>query len=265
MKTVTIEELLSWAFVHELTKGGGIEGIANGNSAWRMISELGTRVSTGAFGGGENYFIEQGEPHADAVEVGMAVADLRHCAIVVPVGWNPLPDWTGDEVFARLTAEAIATACARLSARPAAVQAGHLVALVVGTAVLGREPDWQAEPPKVRMVEHAGQPAWFVRREQLDSLGRPITVEVDGRNPRTRKPFAGAYRKFEFSADPAGDILGRLDHQLWVAALMRLHAQLLPRLVAHRLVPPVRPLAPWASTAAGGFVALCPKVDRIAC
>jgi hypothetical protein len=37
MKTVTMEELLTWAFVHELPKGGGVDGLDNANSAWRML------------------------------------------------------------------------------------------------------------------------------------------------------------------------------------------------------------------------------------
>ncbi|PRD42333.1 hypothetical protein C5748_16175 [Phyllobacterium phragmitis] len=37
MKTKTIEELLTWAFTDELTKGGGVDGLDNLHSAWRQM------------------------------------------------------------------------------------------------------------------------------------------------------------------------------------------------------------------------------------
>lgn len=261
MKTVTIEELLSWAFVHELPKGGGVEGLVNSNSAWSSIL-LGTRVSSSSSGGsfGGNYFIEQGEPSDDALAVGEAVRDLRHLDMVVPAGWYPLEDWATDAQSADLAREAVRRVLDRLAKRPAASQTEHLVSLVVGTAVLGRDPDWQAPMPKVRMVERGGMPAWFVTRDQKDSFGRAMRVELDGRNPKSRRPLPGAYRKFEFSIDPAGDIMGRLDYQLWVAALRSLRAGLSTRLVAHRLLPVDRPFAPWviAATSAPVDLALRP-------
>ena len=83
MRTVTIEELLSWAFVHELPKGGGVDGLANANSAWRMLqasswgkitsfAELMTLVDTGFSDGSGNYLFEQGAPHDDALALGEA-------------------------------------------------------------------------------------------------------------------------------------------------------------------------------------------------
>lgn len=248
MKTVTIEELLSWAFVHELPKGGGVEGLVNGNSAWGMIM-LGTRVSCSAPGSGsaENYFIEQGEPNEDALTVGEAVRDLRHCEIVVPPDWMPLSDWTLDDVSGDLARAAIARVIARVEARTPAHRAEHLIGLVVGTAVLGREPDWQADQPKVRMVERGGKPAWFVIREQNDGFGRTIQVEVDGFSAKAQRPVKGAYRKHEFSVDPSGDIMGRLDRQLWHAALLHLELTLAPRLVAHRLTASDQVASPWSA------------------
>jgi hypothetical protein len=102
MKTVTIEELLTWAFVHELPKGGGVDGLDNANSAWRMLeasswgkitsfAELGALIDTG--GNGNNYFIEQGEPHEDAVTIGRAVAGLQRCDVAIPANWPALADW----------------------------------------------------------------------------------------------------------------------------------------------------------------------------
>lgn len=253
MKTVTIEELLSWAFVHELPKGGGVDGLDNANSAWRMLqasswgkvsdwAELMTLVDQGR-GDGENYFIEQGEPHEDAIVAGEAAARLGEAEIIVPEGWRPLEDWPrGDETFDRLKNEAVAAAVERFRLRPRQRRSSHLVSLVVGTAVLGRRPDHVAEPPKMRMVGRGGRPAWFVRRQMSDTLGNVHEVEVDGYNKRTGRPLKGAYRRYSFSDDPAGDILSRLDWQLWVAALRLIEAEIARKLVSHRL-------ATWECTA----------------
>jgi hypothetical protein len=260
MKTVTIEELLTWAFVHELPKGGGTDGLANANSAWRMLqasswgkvtafAELMTMIDVDR-GGGDNFWIDQGEPHDDALAVGEAVAALAGCDIVIPVGWNALADWPDDD---GLVMPAVAQAVEQFSLRPPMRRAAGIVNLVVGTAILGREPGWDAEPSKVRMVERAGRPAWFVVRTMTDSLGQAFELEVDGFNARTQRPMRGAYRKYEFSISPAGDILARLDYQIWVAALRLLTERLADKLVDHRLVPCERAMTPWLDRDRGGI------------
>ncbi|TPL30190.1 hypothetical protein [Mesorhizobium sp. B2-4-7] len=251
MKTVTIEELLTWAFVHELPKGGGVDGLDNANSAWRMLeasswgkitsfAELGALIDTG--GGGNNYFIEQGEPHDDAVAVGRAVAGLARCDVAIPANWHALADWPDTEGMADA---AVKRAVDRYMVRTPRRRAAGIVSLVVGTAILGREPDYGAEPSKVRMVERAGAPAWFVMKRVTDENGQTYDIEVNGFNLRSRRPMPGAYRKYEFSTDPTGDILGRLDYQIWVAALRRLEAEIATQLVAHRLVAGDRSMTPW--------------------
>lgn len=254
MKTVTMEELLTWAFVNELPKGGGVDGLDNANSAWRMLeasswgkitsyAELGTVVDTGR---GDNFLFEQGEPHEDAVTLGRAVAGLAACDIVLPPGWNPLADWPDEDgMTADLAADAVAKVRKRIEERTQARRGTEMVSLVVGTAILGRAPDWTAEPSKVRMVERSGKPAWFVKRTMTDALGRRYDIEVDGYNPRTQRPQRGAYRKHELSTDPTGDILSRLDHQIWVAVNRRLERELAGHLVDHRLVAEERSMTPW--------------------
>ncbi|MDX8513544.1 hypothetical protein [Mesorhizobium captivum] len=251
MKTVTIEELLTWAFVHELPKGGGVEGLDNANSAWRMLeasswgkitsfAELGALVDSGT--GNGNFFIEQGEPHDDAVTVGRAVARLSACDVAIPANWHALADWPETDGMADA---AVKKAVARFMVRTAHRRAAGIVSLIVGTAILGREPDYQAEPSKIRMIERGGKPAWFVMRRMQHEDGQAYDLEVDGYNGRTQRPVKGAYRKYEFSVDPTGDILGRLDYQMWVAALRRLEAEIMADLVAHRLVHSDRSMTPW--------------------
>lgn len=270
MKTVTIEELLSWAFVHELPKGGGVDGLDNANSAWRMLeasswgkitafAELGAMIDTG--GGGNNYFIEQGEPHDDAVVVGRAVAGLSRCDVSVPAGWNALADWPDTDGMAQ---GAVDEAVKRYMVRTQHRRAANIVSLVVGTAILGREPDFQAEPSKTRMVERSGKPAWFVMRRMTDGNGQTYDLEVHGYNERTQRPVKGAYRKYEFSTDPTGDILGRLDYQIWVAALRRLEAEIVTQLVAHRLVFSDRSMTPWLDADRPGVAIVDMAADGLA-
>lgn len=262
MKTVTMEELLTWAFVNELPKGGGVDGLDNANSAWRMLeasswgkitsyAELGTLIDRS---GGTNYFIEQGEPHEDAVTVGRAVAQLSACDIVLPAMWNPLADWPDDDAtMTALAADAVARVRKRIEERTQARRGSEMVSLVVGTAILSRAPDWTAEPSKVKLVERGGQPAWFVKRVMIDAFGNRHEIEVDGRSGRDRRPVRGAYRKYELSTAPDGDILSRLDHQIWVAVNRRLETELAGHLIDHRLVAEERSMTPWLAREGQGI------------
>jgi hypothetical protein len=266
VKTATIEELLTWAFVHELPKGGGVEGLANPNSAWRTIYELGTRVQNNRVpgsGGSENYFIEQGEPAPDAEAVAYAVRGLARLDVVIDEGWSPLADWPPlPPAGAFLVDEAVEHALAHYRSRPVETRREAIVTIVAGTACLGKMPDFSAEPSRVRMVERGGMPAWFVHRQTVDANGATVVMEVDGRNPRTRKPFAGAYRKYELSHDPLGDILGRLDYQIWVAALRWLEREVGPQLVAHRVAACDRSMTPWLDRDAGGVALTDPSTKK---
>lgn len=250
MKTVTIDELLTWAFVHELPKGGGVEGLANPNSAWGMIVELGTRVSTGRQGmpgQSENYFIEQGEPHDDALAVGEAVARLACCDVMFSPDWRPLADWPSDDpTFERLTRDAEARAQAAFLARQPERRSAHLVNLVVGQAILGGMPDTGAEPRRVKLVERRGKPAWFIMKSVDDpTTGQPHRMEVDGYDGKKGRPLRGAYRRHEFSDDPLGDILGRMDYQIWVAAMRFLQRDIGAALIGHRLGHSGLSMTPW--------------------
>jgi len=256
MKTMAIEEMLAWAFVHELPKGGGVDGLDNVNSAWRMLqasswgkitnwAELMTTIDAPGRDH-DNFLLEQGAPHDDALLVGEAVADLAHCEIVVPAGWDPLPDWPQhDDRMPGLTAQAVERAVERFTLRPRIRRAAHLVSLVIGSAVLGREPGWAAPVPAIKMVERAGRPAWFMAKQVRDVFGRANEIEVDGFNRKAGRPYRGAYRKYEFSDDPVADIMARLDRELWAAALRRVHDRVANQLVSHRLSESEIVARPW--------------------
>lgn len=256
MRSVTIDELLSWAFVHELPKGGGVDGLDNANSAWRMLqasswgkvtswAELMTSIDLPARDH-DNFLIEQGAPHDDALIVGEAVAELVACDMIIPEGWHPLPDWVlSDPLIAGLASEAIAAAVDRFCLRPPRRRAAHLVSIVIGTAVLGREPAWDAPQPSIRMVEKAGQPAWFISQPKKDVFGREAMIETDGYDKKAGRPRPGAYRRYEFSTSPVGDIMARLDRELWGVALGLLERVLANRLTGHRFMPSGIETRPW--------------------
>lgn len=274
MRSTTITELLTWAFVHELPKGGGVDGLDNQNSAWRMLqasswgkvtawAELMATVDMGR-GSADNFMIEQGAPHDDAMVIGEIVAELGKYEIVIPEGWSPLPDWPQDDkVLAALRDDAVARAVERFTLRPALRRSHHLVSLVVGSAVLCREPGFEAPVPAMRMISRGGRPAWFRQREFVDAFRRRTLVEVDGYNLKAGRPHRDAYRKYEFSDDPVGDILGRLDRELWAVALHQIARIARRRLTDHRLLPTDVDIAPWGDV--GPRIGLtAPKVKKAA-
>lgn len=251
MKTVTIEELLVWAFVHELPKGGGADGLDNIHSAWRQLeasswgkilgyAELMTLVDRDRPAPGT--WVEQGAPHEDALEIGRAVADLAKYDVMFPEGWNPVGDWAEQ---GELTRDAVARAVERFSLRPVGKRGASIVSLVISTAILGRVPDYSAPEPEHVRIERNGHPAWFMRRIATDAFGREYSLEVDGYNHRTKRPQRGAYYKYEQQPDPLSDILGRIDYQIWVAALKELESAVANTLTDHRMTYSTLSATPW--------------------
>lgn len=262
MKTITIEELLHWAFVHELGKGGGVNGLDHSGSAWRQMNssswglvsdyaELCTLIDRDR--SANDMWIEQGAPHDDALEVGQAVKELANLEVVFPKGLALLSDWPethglGDEV--------IAHAISRYKLRTPQARQSHIIGLVISTAVMNRIPDFEVPVPEIQMITRKGNASWFRSEERQDAFGRNFNIEVDGYNYRSRRPYADAYRKYEFLTDPVSDILGRIDYQVWVAALKYLESSLMARLVNHRLVHTDLSYTPWNNGYDGDGVGL---------
>jgi hypothetical protein len=248
MKTVSIEDLLHWAFTFELPKAQSRaeDGGAGVRSAWQTLTnfgELGTLIdrSPNQYGLIPGYVFE-GEPHPDAVAVGEAVRDLADVRFEIPAGWNPLLEF--DDPHGLIEAE-VAAVVDELQQKPDFLAGRHMIALVTTSAVLKRGPDWHAETPEYRMVESRGKPRWFVTVMKRDRSGREIEVEQDGMDRKSMRPKPGAYRKWELEYPLRSDILSRLDWQLWQDALMRLADNLPPRLVAHSLRPFMAKRSPW--------------------
>jgi len=246
MKTISIEELLSWAFLFELPKAEVEKtGIGQVRSGWQSLSnfgELGTLIDrTPNLYGLIPDFIE-GDPHPDAIAVGDAVRDLVNVRFEIPDGWNPLPDF--DDPHGLIAAE-VAAVVDELQQKPDVLAGRHMIALVTTSAVLKRGPDWYADKPEYRMVESRGKARWFVTVMKRDRLGREIEVEEDGMDRKSMRPKPGAYRKLELEYPLRSDILSRLDWQLWQDALDILARRLPKHLVSHELQPFVPVRAPW--------------------
>lgn len=249
MKKISVENLLTWAFTQELGKVGVLADVGQGYSAaWSGMAEvavLGTIIdrSPNAFGVVPN-FVYEGEPHPDAIVVGRAVHRLADLGFDIANGWNPMTDWK-DETG--LIAEEVERLATEQRGRSDRLSGQHVVSLVISVAVLQRGPDWHADEPKAVQLTSNGKPAWFVRRKAKDSLGKIYEFEDNGFDQRRQRPLKGAYRKWRLDRSIRGDVLSRLDWQLWQSALEQIHAWLSAkwRLSGHELLPFVPSRQPW--------------------
>lgn len=253
MKTVSIEDLLHWAFTFELPKAQSrAEDEGTGvRSAWQTLTnfgELGTLIdrSPNQYGLIPGYVFE-GDPHPDAVAVGEAVRALADVCFEIPASWNPLLEF--DDPHGLIAAE-VAAVVNELQQKPDFLAGRHMIALVTTSAVLKRGPDWHAEAPEYRMIESRGKPRWFVTVMKRDRSGRETQVEEDGMDRKLMRPKPGAYRKWELEYPLRSDILSRLDWQLWQDALNRIAKQLKNTLSAHQLRDFLPDRSPWSR--AGG-------------
>ncbi|MCP4406813.1 MAG: hypothetical protein GY807_03465 [Gammaproteobacteria bacterium] len=241
MKSIGIEELLSWAFVHELPKGGGEGGLTSPHSAWGAISGFSQLMTVIDYQPDRSgMFFEQGDPHPDALLVGQAVQAL------IPYEPEPATDYVSDWLDPYgLLPEAVSSAVQRYTEKSYHRRRCHTVHLVIASAVLGRGPDWRAAAPRQRLMLKRGKPAWFMKKRVRDSFGRSHRVIVDGYDGRAQRPKRGAFRRYELTRDPIADILSRLDWNLWVDSLDVLFRVLSGTLASHRLRPSEYCQNPW--------------------
>ena len=250
-KMMTIEALLTWAFVEELPK---VEEARLGpsdlpSSSWAMadVAILGTTIdkSPNSYGVVGN-FIDIGEPHPDALIVGNAVRALaRRNGFEIASGWWPFPEW--DDPHGIIHAEVDRIAAEQVYERGGRLNGRHVVTLVTSAAILKRGPDWTADEPKVVTVKLNGKDdAWFVKRVAKDAFGRPMEYEDNGFDHRKRRPKKGAYRKYRLSDPIRAAVISRLEWQLWQSALEALHESLSSSLSSHDLLPFTPNRHPWA-------------------
>jgi len=223
MKKIKVEKLLSWAFLHELSKGGGANGLNSSLSAWgRMegVISLGVRIDLNRARQDLPEQFEQGDPHPDAVIIGQAVRDLaKHDFgnLDVPFDALPLASWSDE---AKEIAKPIfQTVVESYNKRSNVAKSRSLIALVISCAVRETKPVIHLTKPKVEKLCMNGYPCWFVKRIYVDSFGREREVEVMGRNPKTGRPFKNAYQKSVLVPSPEAAMDSFLDLQCWNMAL----------------------------------------------
>lgn len=242
MKTIDSEALLGWAYRDELPKrelagAGSGEGLLGGGG-WAPIEAAGELMTLCGDGRRAQFYaaLWRDGPHPDALMVEAAVQGLA--------GAEPTLHVAPALLLADMPAAVQLEAEAALASWRCDV-----AALAITCAVLGRRPDWRAEPPKRQAVMAPGgrgHPAWFIAEEVTGPFGGRHSVErqvpID---PRTRRPPKGAYRKW-YSEPPVAHLIGgRIDWLVWHAALAALAESLAGRLSAHAVRPPALAAMPW--------------------
>ena len=246
MKPISIQDLLKWAFTFELGKVGAGDG-GSFSAAWRFterMAELGTMIdrtpnSFGVIPG----FVDDGDPHPDALLVGNAVRGLAGFEFDLPEDWQPFSDLDDPYELIALEVESVVS---ELRLSPDMLRGRRAIGIVISAALLGKGPEWRAALPEYSIIHSNGKPKWFLQKRAKDSFGRSYWCEVDGFDRKRRRPHKGAYQKAELIHSMRNDVLARLEWQMWQTALYALADDLRPRLSAHRIHPFSIDLEPWA-------------------
>lgn len=249
MKQIEITKFLEWAYRLELPKveraGDGI-GVSVASS-WGMVASygmLGTVIDAPLNSYGVvPVSMDEGDPHPDAMAVAQAVIALGCMRVGIGASWTPFPEWADGD---GLVAEAVA----RVRARMESMAGAEVQTMLIARAVLGRKPDWRGQEPGRVMVMRNGRPAWFMKEAGQDAYGNHTEREVDGWNPRSRRPRPGAYRKQRLTGDVCGLAVDRFRRTVWACAVRHLRRELVSGvygpLTAHVISDVVPTMAPWA-------------------
>ncbi|WP_152599433.1 hypothetical protein [Hoeflea sp. BAL378] len=249
-KQTGIIECLEWAYRQELPKAERtVSGCdtASAASSWGMVYDfgiLGTVIDAPLNAHGVvAVHLDEGDVHPDALTIGRAVDGLVGLSVEIGPDWSPFCDWADEDGL-------VADAVRRRVLRLAALTGREIRTMVIARAVLGRKPDWRGQEPGRTMVMRGGQPAWFMRQQRTDpSSGVAFDCEVDGFNYRSRRPRAGAYRKFVLSDEVGGLAEERFRRSVWALAVRHVAAEVAGRLTGHALTAEVPTVAPWEAVA----------------
>lgn len=260
---MTIEGLLAWAFCQELCKvgSGGDRVPLGGGSAWSMVSEyaaLGTLIDRspndhGVIPG----FLEEGDPHPDALLVAEVVDKLPEARFHIGPDWKPFPEFHDEH---GLIAAEVARVVSEVNINRERIGSSHIRGLVVRAAILRRGPDWRCDQPRFLPIKRNGKECWFISQEVRDSLGRVYLHEVNGYDVKRGRPMSGAYRRFELAEPIYAEVYARLDWQLWQDALHKIAEELQGRLAEHRIMPFTPDRQPWKRTKRG--VAVSEAIEK---
>ena len=245
MKPISIQDLLKWAFTFELGKVGAGDG-GSFSAAWRFterMAELGTMIdrtpnSFGVIPG----FVDDGDPHPDALLVGNAVRGLAGFEFDLPEDWQPFSDL--DDPYGLIALE-VESVVSELRLSPDMLRGRRAIGITISAALLGKGPEWRMARPEYSVIQANGMPKWFLRKRARDSFGRMYWCEVDGYDRKRRRAAKGAYRKYELVQSMRTDVVARLEWQMWQTALAALAEDLRSSLAAHRIQPFQIDLEPW--------------------
>lgn len=241
MKKITVQKLLNWAFVHELPKGGGADGIYSPRSAWGLMEQVGSLGVHIDLNRGRQDLpacFEQGEPHPDALIVGQAVRKIMDFDFALDnLSFEMLPLHRWNEQARTLAEPIFDSMIVRLKNCSKQERGCSVIALVVSCAVLEKEPEHSLPLPKLATICRGGSPCWFIKQKRVDSFGRETEVEVDGFNYKSRRPWRGAYLKHLLNPSPEGNFENWVNYQLWKKSLKFLYHELNGKLSDFCLIP----------------------------
>jgi hypothetical protein len=280
MKEVGIEEFAAWCVQEEWPKANSADMDEHTAARAAVLGAMGFRgtpLFPAGFGSMDWDFMvaegsvraapPRGVPHPDAVlfakactalaeEAASPAYDAADCltdqteALALGAGERMALDWRTSEHLQsnRINPRSLVVTYAGLARRRRAA-GGWDVA----------RPDWHADAIErsYQLAETGGHPQLFVtvqRRVRISGRGEPAAYEMrafeeDGRDPRTRRPRPGAYRKVVFNPDPGFVARARHTYAVWWCALEYLAAWLEASgaLSEHRVLGPQGIEKPWQS------------------
>lgn len=258
MKRVPIDTLLSWAYRDELPKDDAPSYVDQIGymPAWGGIERFGELMTF--IDGGVNQwgvvpaFVASEGPHPDARVIGRAVRSLDEVEIGLPdaAEWAPLADMGDLGPHGAAAVSRALEKATRVEPDGRRVLRGKVSELVRICAILQRPPVWEAEVPVLRVEMAAnGRERWF-RRVWVEGVGE---IEVDGYNPRAKRPYDDAFRKHYLDPDPMDAARSRAEYEVWHAALSVLVDELGSGLhgvmSAHVAEASAHPVRPWETGA----------------
>lgn len=265
MKRISIECLVRWAWIEELSKvepdrdfrdfrAPAALGYSNGWVALTGAGRVGASAVANRFGAVYDRSIDR-EIDPDAIRIAEAVAALDDLVVEEPAEIDWFGTWgdlgrLGDDAMSRAWGLVVREAKPD-AAGGAMILQGRASSTVVRTAIVGHWPDWRGVAPSVVPDLHpGGQPKWRRMVERAvgwDGAGvacRFELVEADGFNRSARRPFPGAWQVERLVPDPARTLAARIRWAMIHAWFSSLAAKL-DGIGGRVVLPPDRPAAPW--------------------
>lgn len=246
MKQLGIHELIKWVRIYELPKLAldRMTAAPNGfKSAWASISSFGTlhaMIDRQPNRYGVVPFDEPADLHPDAIIVIEAMERLSNIRIVVPEGWDPIPEVEASDTKAEYLA--------LISSLPNPVTdtAEALYLWTCGGAKQFDDLAFPVIPTASAVLNPNGTVKWYMRTESLFQAGinpngskryvTHVTYSLNGYDHKRKRPKPGAIKRFRLQPDPREEVVDRIDYQIACAALDWLRKEIAHKLLDHQLV-----------------------------